>query len=551
MGSITVKHLFVDPGTDWPDDDPIPGYSEITGKEIVRPSNWNADHDITLELDSSDVGLGNVDNTSDLDKPMSTAVQNALADTTSGTEGAKLIGFQQDDTVYEMLTDMLNRGILHGFSITNTSGLNITWTSGDVWNPVTDLIAEVDAQVVPQACTDNAINYLKWISGSSLTLGTTEATGDEILIARIDTFDGLIHTIRVNEFLSTVVSSTRRSLRAMFPLVATSGLIISEKSGVGTWDVVLSEGVYIEDGHVYVSVGAIDSTVTNLIRVFHTTGVWDHEHNAQIDVAFWDNGTGKTAVTANKYYKSLFMVGDDIIYWIYPQAEYATKAQAIAAPLPIPPTGLSKHLQVTAVVLRGDASAFPAAGDEAWIDVRPRLTGSAFGPVTDHGALSGLEDDDHTQYVLKSGSLTQLTTRNHSDLGSIGANDHHNQLHAAAHLTGGGDTISSATTDAAGLMAAADKTKLDGIATGAEVNVNADWNSGSGDSQILNKPSSMTPASHGNEAHSSTFITSSGVTYDNLNANGDVGTGSDQVAVGNHTHDNILSDAMAFTWFMV
>lgn len=33
-----------------------------------------------------------------------------------------------------------------------------------------------------------------------------------------------------------------------------------------------------------------------------------------------------------------------------------------------------------------------------------------------------------------------------------------------------------------------EKTKLSGIATGAEVNVNADWNSTTGDSQILNKP---------------------------------------------------------------
>jgi hypothetical protein len=34
----------------------------------------------------------------------------------------------------------------------------------------------------------------------------------------------------------------------------------------------------------------------------------------------------------------------------------------------------------------------------------------------------------------------------------------------------------------------ADKTKLSGIASGAEVNVNADWNASSGDAQILNKP---------------------------------------------------------------
>lgn len=33
-----------------------------------------------------------------------------------------------------------------------------------------------------------------------------------------------------------------------------------------------------------------------------------------------------------------------------------------------------------------------------------------------------------------------------------------------------------------------EKTKLATVATGAEVNVNADWNSGSGDAQILNKP---------------------------------------------------------------
>ena len=61
------------------------------------------------------------------------------------------------------------------------------------------------------------------------------------------------------------------------------------------------------------------------------------------------------------------------------------------------------------------------------------------------------------------------------------------------------DVDDLATTDAAtqsvpGLLSAADKTKLDGIATGAEVNVNADWSAGSGDAQILNKPTLGTAA---------------------------------------------------------
>jgi hypothetical protein len=41
----------------------------------------------------------------------------------------------------------------------------------------------------------------------------------------------------------------------------------------------------------------------------------------------------------------------------------------------------------------------------------------------------------------------------------------------------------------------ADETKLDGIAPGAEVNVNADWNAVSGDAQILNKPTLYSDAS--------------------------------------------------------
>ena len=41
-----------------------------------------------------------------------------------------------------------------------------------------------------------------------------------------------------------------------------------------------------------------------------------------------------------------------------------------------------------------------------------------------------------------------------------------------------------------------EKTKLAGIQSGAEVNVNADWNATNGDAQILNKPITFTPSTH-------------------------------------------------------
>ena len=58
-----------------------------------------------------------------------------------------------------------------------------------------------------------------------------------------------------------------------------------------------------------------------------------------------------------------------------------------------------------------------------------------------------------------------------------------------------GNIILDGTVD--GRDVATDGTKLDGISAGAEVNVNADWNSSSGDSQILNKPSLSTVATSG------------------------------------------------------
>ena len=52
-----------------------------------------------------------------------------------------------------------------------------------------------------------------------------------------------------------------------------------------------------------------------------------------------------------------------------------------------------------------------------------------------------------------------------------------------------------------------------------------------------------TPTKHGNVKHSATYITSSDVTYENLSANGDVGTGSSQVAQGDHNHDSDYASA--------
>lgn len=73
--------------------------------------------------------------------------------------------------------------------------------------------------------------------------------------------------------------------------------------------------------------------------------------------------------------------------------------------------------------------------------------------------------------------------------------------------TGTDAVLPAADATNAGVMTAAMQTKLAGIATGAEVNVNPDWSAGSGDAQILNKPSTFPPSAH---THAVADITISG-----------------------------------------
>jgi len=80
----------------------------------------------------------------------------------------------------------------------------------------------------------------------------------------------------------------------------------------------------------------------------------------------------------------------------------------------------------------------------------------------------------------------------------------------------------AATTSVNGYMTSAWATKLNGIATGAEVNVQADWNATEGDALILNKPSTYAPSSH---THDDRYYTETESNAVFANVTGDTITG--------------------------
>ena len=99
--------------------------------------------------------------------------------------------------------------------------------------------------------------------------------------------------------------------------------------------------------------------------------------------------------------------------------------------------------------------------------------------------LSTYQGHGHGQYAVKANNLSDLTNagtaRTNLGLGTAAQS-------ATGDFATAGHSHSNATASADGFMSSADKTKLNGVQDGAEVNVQSDWNASSGDTQILNKP---------------------------------------------------------------
>lgn len=164
--------------------------------------------------------------------------------------------------------------------------------------------------------------------------------------------------------------------------------------------------------------------------------------------------------------------------------------------------------------IKAEGSAYNAGlgiditGDVISVDSDNTPTDGSMKPITSNAVYDGLATK---QDNLTAGSFIDITS---------------NVISA---------TYTDATQNDSGLMSAADKTKLDGIESGAEVNVQADWNEADNtkDDYIKNKPTLGTAAAKdatNTIASGSTDLIESGAVYSALNGKQDTlsaGTGID------------------------
>jgi len=303
-------------------------------------------------------------------------------------------------TVRDTFVHIVNRGVSSTVTVTETGGLGISWTSGEIYDIANHTFVATDAG--SGNVTNTEVNYLKWVSGTTLTISTSDATGDEVLIATGSVYDGVINGYRHTSLLDESTANARRGLRALFPTRIISGMSVHEDTDVtNPLDVTMDAGVLWKEAMEKKTPVEIKSRTTAMVRHFHTAGAWDSDTNAQIETTNYDNGTDKTAIPSNKWVKGLFIFMNGKIGFVYPTEYFTNKAQAEEASLPDMPTGLEPIPKLTAIVYQQGTSDFTTA---VWQDVRAGIGEQAFGGVSDHGALAGLSDDDHPQYLLADGS---------------------------------------------------------------------------------------------------------------------------------------------------
>jgi len=372
------------------------------------------------------------------------------------------------------LHDAGSTGYTTGGVVTDAGGLTVDVTSGAGYsarNGADDDIENVSWDAASGvSLTDNSTNYVYYDPVTdSVVAGVGSPGVDKVLLADIVTLSGdIIYLHDTRRGVEQPVTSLHDYLLSTRKIAWISGLATSQGtlnanldvdagSWYRAWDVLsVAGGSDITWAYYYGSGGG-------LTRV---AGV------SAVDVLQYDNAGVLTAIPTNEYKAdTLIVTSDNRFTMIYGTATFATQAEAedttnkASIPTFLDPTGCHVALIVSQRT-NGVGSVVSR------IDIRPNPNAATAGggggaAPTAHSGLTGLAADDHTQYLLTSGgrALTGNQSFGGNDATNVGqVNGVTVEDHQARHRTGGADALPVATSVLDGLMSAADKVILDGIA---------------------------------------------------------------------------------------
>jgi hypothetical protein len=337
-------------------------------------------------------------------------------------------------------------GLCNGGAVTAGSGLYVNVALGkglirDSGNSVAYSVSWGAGSVLLTASTTNYVYYDS--TTQTLTSATSPPPVTGVLLATVVTDGSGIRFLHQTRILSANVEGVLQSY-----LLTVSPQYL--KSGLGTIQGTTVRNLDVGSGSYYLGIDTIayagsggDATWSYF---YGTNGATEVATQTLVDITNYDNAGTLTAMTAS-YYRLDYLVltSDGRLSLLYGTSEYATQPLAEAGITATLPTFLDpSNMPLAKVVVQ------QGVGISTIIDARPtRNTGGASGGgVTVHSALAGLSADDHTQYLLGSGSRAMtgdlsLGAHNITNVGTVDGVTV--SAHASRHNPGGADALSTGT----------------------------------------------------------------------------------------------------------
>ncbi len=316
-----------------------------------------------------------------------------------------LLGSPTNDTLREMFTHVFSAGIFTGGDLTDngdgtvavSAGTGLIRTGSDSSTPILLFDWSADPSV---ALTDNAMNYVyvDYNGGSPTISATTDYTtldhSSQFILGCVYREGTTLYILEAGQEMDDFMHHNYRRGWEEERFVRVSGIVTSE---TGTRNLAITAGAFYAAFERF-ETNAVDTSGADTFTYYYRDGAggWTKvTGETQIDNLHYDDGSGTLAeLTANRYgVHWVFMLCNNDVAVVYGQGDY-TLAQAKGAEVPssLPNVVQEAGFVIAKIIIQKNASSFYSV-ETPWTTY---FEGSI---VTDHGALAGLGDDDHTQYV--------------------------------------------------------------------------------------------------------------------------------------------------------
>lgn len=387
--------------------------------------------------------------------------------------------------------DQVTTGLTYDGEVTVGTGLAVAVAAGEGWitrhAPKHDSFNVFWDAVASLALTASSTNYVVYNSATSAIEVLLSSPGESaILLATVVTNgSGIRYLHQTRNVVHNESYLLRNYLLNVRKIRLKSGLGVVEGTTARKFDI--SSGVWYRALDEISYAGGSDVTFS---AFYGTNGATEQASQTQLNITQYDNAGTLTAFTSG-YFRSdtVVLTSDGRVNVIYGTAQYASQALAEAAALGNVPTFMEPTGCTLAQIVVEEGS-----GIVSVLDRRPTDAGSggSAGGVSVHSALAGLSADDHTQYLLVSGTRAMsgalnMGSQNITSAGTV--NGVTVEGHASRHNPGGLDALALGTPVAvqAGASAAqgsaASLARSDhqhGVAVGTPVAVGTANSAGSG-----------------------------------------------------------------------